>query len=170
MYIITLNSTMPAFLKAHLALACKRLFEILFPDFLHAHRHVQRCCSNFSEMMRVCLQVESLGEVLERESRVGMSGGRGQDWVLCWEPCVCWGSCASVAVEDFSFLSPLIDCLMFLSEQFSINFIKFSSAAKPQTPPLSSARERFCGSPCGGGGCCSCWSVSFDCLELAEIW
>ena len=145
MYIITLNSTMPAFLKAHLALACKRLFEILFPDFLHAQRQVQRCCSSFSEMIRVWRQVESFGELLDRESSVGMSGGSGQDWLLCWELCASLESCVSVAVEDFSFLSPLIDCLMFLSEQFSINFIKFSSAAKPQTPPLSAARERFCG-------------------------
>ena len=37
-------------------------------------------------------------------------------------------------MEIFSFFSPFIDCLMFLSEEFSINFIKFSSAvSRPQT-------------------------------------
>ena len=66
---------MPAFLKAHLALACRRLLLILFPDFLHAHLQVHKCCSNFSEMILVCLHVDSFGDVLERLSRVGMSEG-----------------------------------------------------------------------------------------------
>ena len=161
---------MPAFLKAHLALACKRLLEILFPDFLHAQRHVQRCCSNFSEMILVCRHVESFGEVLEREESVGMSGGRGQDWVLCWQVGELseLSEISSVAVDIFSFPSPLIDCLMFLSEEFSINFIKFSSAgSKPQT--LSPA--------CCEGSWWSWWSwwlcsyncFSFDCLEQKEL-
>ena len=49
--------------------------EILFPDFLQAHRQVQRCCSSFSETILVWRQVESLGWLVDKVCRVGRSGG-----------------------------------------------------------------------------------------------
>ena len=116
---ITLNSTIPAFLKAHLARACNRLLEILFPDFLQAQRHVQRCCSNFSEIILVCLQVDSFGEVFDSDSSVGISEGSAHDPdVVVLE--VTAGSLSDVGSD---FVSCFNDCLMLLSE-LSINFTK----------------------------------------------
>ena len=106
---LTLNSAIPAFLKAHLARACSRDLEIRLPDFLQAHLQVHRCwgdamvrlrrekeeyivyvdldgggstCSNFSEIILVCLHVDNFGELWARDSSVGMSEGRGETWLL----------------------------------------------------------------------------------------
>ena len=39
-------------------------------------------CSNFSEIILVCLHVDSFGELWARDSSVGMSEGRGETWLL----------------------------------------------------------------------------------------
>ena len=39
-------------------------------------------CSNFSEIILVCLHVDNLGELWANDSKVGMSEGRGEAWLL----------------------------------------------------------------------------------------
>ena len=156
----TLNSTMPAFLKAHLALAWSRLLLILLPLFLQAHRQVHRCCSNFSEMILVCLQVDSFGEVRDRLSRVGMSEGRAhvdrEPEMVNWFWVGVTLSLIIGALERSSCGSVFIDSFAFLSSWFSINFIKFSSWWKLVTLCLLSKDES-----CWGWGLNNCFS--FDC-------
>ena len=80
-------------------------------------------------MILVWRQVESLGEVRERLSRVGMSEGRAQEEVRGRAGAELTEEVSSLtaALEISSLGSVFNDSFEFLSACFSINFIKFSS-------------------------------------------
>ena len=59
-------------------------------------------CSNFSEIILVCLHVDNLGELWANDSKVGMSEGRGEAWLLVVFPSFATSSTSQE--EELSFV------------------------------------------------------------------